>query len=81
MKKNPKSNHYLMPPGRVVSIPRIYSGKPTVEGAPVDIIYGRFISGETVDEIAVDYGIGIESVKAAIRHEKKRRQENEGEAQ
>lgn len=53
---------------QVKHISNIGSGQPTMRGILVEILFGRFTSGETIAEIAKDYGITSEEVETALRY-------------
>lgn len=58
-------------PRSVVVDPRLQFGRPCLlgTGIPTEVVAERFLAGETIDAIAVDYEIGREHVEAAIRFE------------
>ncbi len=61
------------PENRVVVIdPRVKFGKPCIAGTGIrtDIIAERFAAGDTIDEIADDYGRERREIEEAIRFEK-----------
>lgn len=49
----------------------VNSGRPSIEGTwtPVWALVSRFVAGDSVDSIAEDYEISVESVIDAIRYE------------
>lgn len=60
------------PERRTVAIdPRVKYGRPCIigTGIPTDIIAGRFTSGDSIKEIADDYGRPSEDIEEAIRFE------------
>ncbi len=58
-------------PRLVILDPRIRFGRPTLVGTglPTDIIHERHQAGDSVAELADDYGIGAELIEEAIRYE------------
>lgn len=59
------------PKSKVVTIkPGLSSGVPTVTGTGISIpvLYGRFKSGDTIDELADDYDLNREEVEDAIAY-------------
>ena len=55
----------------VVIDPRIKYGRPCISGTgiPTDIVAGRFTAGDTIEEIAEDYGRPPRQIEEAIRFE------------
>ena len=53
---------------RIVVDPRIMAGKPVIRGTriTVDMILELLASGMSPEEIAEDYGISVEDVRAAL---------------
>jgi len=49
--------------------PMIGSGAPTLKGIRTCVISGRFLSGESIGSIALDYGMTENEVQKAIRYE------------
>ena len=49
--------------------PRIAFGEPIADGIPTFVIKGRWIAGESLEEIAADFGISPEVIKDALRFE------------
>ena len=45
------------------------SGKPTINGIRTVVIAGRFLGGESIQSVATDYGLDVESVESAVRYE------------
>lgn len=61
------------PDARAVVIdPRVKFGRPCISGTgiPTDIVAGRFQAGDTIEEIATDYGRPAKDIEEAIRFEK-----------
>jgi uncharacterized protein (DUF433 family) len=54
---------------RVVIDPRISFGAPTVNGTPTWALRGRQIAGESVQEIADDFGLYVDDVRSALAFE------------
>lgn len=62
----------LRPAGRqspVVIDPRISSGAPTVQGTRTEVLAELSQAGVAVDDIAEDFGLPVEVVKAAVSYE------------
>jgi len=55
----------------IIIDPRISFGAPAVEGTPTWIIRGRFEAGESNSDIADDFGLKPELVKAALKFEER----------
>ena len=53
---------------RIVSDPRVMAGKPVIRGTriTVDMILELLASGMKPEEIAEDYSIGLDDIKAAL---------------
>ncbi len=53
---------------RIVSDPRVMAGKPVIRGTriTVDMILELLASGMKPEEIAEDYGLSLEDIKAAL---------------
>ncbi len=53
---------------RIVSDPRVMAGKPVIRGTriTVDMILQLLASGMKPEEIAEDYNIGLEDIRAAL---------------
>ena len=49
--------------------PRIAFGEPIADGIPTFVIKGRWTAGESIEEIAADFGISPEVIKDALRFE------------
>jgi uncharacterized protein (DUF433 family) len=60
-------------PRTVVMDPKIRFGRPTVatHGTPTDILFERHQAGDSIAELADDYGIPAAEVEEAIRYEAK----------
>jgi uncharacterized protein (DUF433 family) len=58
-------------PRVIVIDPRLRFGRPTVagRGIPTDILFERHQAGDSVAELAGDYGLATEEVEEAIRYE------------
>ena len=56
-------------PRVIVIDPRISFGRPTVAGTgvPTDVLLSRYRAGESVDELADDYGCARESIEEVLR--------------
>ncbi len=55
---------------RVVVDPAIRFGKPVIQGTrvPVDLVVGKLAGGMTPDEVAGEYEITLEDVRAALQY-------------
>ena len=49
--------------------PAFGSGAPTLKGIRTVVFCGRFLAGESVESIALDYGLTVLEVQKAIRYE------------
>jgi uncharacterized protein (DUF433 family) len=58
-------------PAPIVINPRVQFGRPCLAGTriPTSIIAQRVMTGDTVADVAEDYGLGLENVEAALRFE------------
>jgi len=54
---------------RILIDPRISFGAPTVRAIPTWVLKGRNLAGESIEEIALDFGLEIEEVKEALDFE------------
>ena len=53
----------------VIIDPRVSFGAPTVSGTPTWVVSGRYNAGESVKDIAEDFGLKISEVKKALAFE------------
>jgi uncharacterized protein (DUF433 family) len=55
---------------RIVVDEKVRFGRPVIAGTrvPVDIVVGKLGAGMSVDEVADEYGIEAEDVRAALRY-------------
>jgi uncharacterized protein (DUF433 family) len=55
---------------RVVIDPSIRHGKPVIRGTrvPVDVVLGSLASGMSPAEVAQEYGVSLDDVKAALAY-------------
>jgi uncharacterized protein (DUF433 family) len=55
---------------RIVVDERVRFGRPVIAGTrvPVDVVVGKLGAGMSVDEVADEYGIEAEDVRAALRY-------------
>ena len=53
---------------RIVVDPAIRSGKPVIEGTrvPVELVLGKLAGGMTVQEVAEEYELATEDIRAAL---------------
>lgn len=54
-------------------------GKPVIEGTrvPVSIVVGAVAAGDTPEEVAREYGISVEDVRATLSYAARRLEEEE----
>jgi uncharacterized protein (DUF433 family) len=54
---------------RVRIDPRIYHGKPVIEGTrvPVSVLLGSLAGRMSIDEVAAEYGVTTDDICAALR--------------
>jgi uncharacterized protein (DUF433 family) len=67
LKPKPKDDE----PKQIMLDPLISFGRPVLVGTgiPTDVLAGRFYSGDSLEELANDYGIQATQVEEAIRYE------------
>mgnify|MGYP001098694200 CR=1 FL=1 len=55
---------------RIAVDPQVHSGKPVIEGTrvPVSVVVGAVAAGDTVEEVAREYGLPPEDVRAALSY-------------
>ncbi len=55
---------------RIVADPNVRFGKPVIEGTlvPVSLVVGKLGGGMTMDEVASEYGLRLEDVRAALSY-------------
>jgi uncharacterized protein (DUF433 family) len=53
---------------RIVVDPEIRFGKPVIKGTrvPVDLLVGQLAGGMTFDEVADEYAVTVEDIRAAL---------------
>lgn len=56
-------------PRCVVIDPELRFGRPTVKGAPTDVLVERWRAGDPAAELAEDYGLTTDEVEEALRYE------------
>jgi uncharacterized protein (DUF433 family) len=56
-------------PRFVLIDPEIRFGRPTVKGAPTDVLIERWRAGDSPQDLADDYGLTTEEVEEALRYE------------
>lgn len=54
---------------RVLVDPDISFGRPSVAGIATQVLASRFLSGDSIAELAEDYGISERAVQSALRFE------------
>jgi uncharacterized protein (DUF433 family) len=54
---------------RITIDPRVCHGKPVIQGTrvPVSIVTGSLAGGMSFEEVATEYGISIDDIRAAKR--------------
>lgn len=55
---------------RIVIDPRICHGKPVIQGTrmPVSLVVGSVAGGMSVDDVAREYDLSVDDVRAALRY-------------
>ncbi len=55
---------------RIAVDPEVRFGKPVIEGTrvPVALVVGAVAAGDTPEEVAREYGIAVEDVRAALSY-------------
>jgi len=55
---------------RIAVDPEVQSGKPVIQGTrvPVSILVGAVAAGDAIEEVARDYGVALEDVRAALSY-------------
>ena len=55
---------------RIVVDPKIRFGKPVIQGTrlPVELVIGKLAGGMTTQEVADEYGITSEDIRAALSY-------------
>ena len=55
---------------RITVDPKVRFGKPVIKGTrvPVEIVVGKLAGGMSVEEVAREYGITEEDVRAALQY-------------
>ncbi len=61
--------HLDGPRSPIMIDPRVSFGAPSVDGTPTWVIKGRWEAGESVSEIAEDFGLPLTTVKRVLRFE------------
>ena len=62
---------------RIAVDPEVRFGKPVIEGTrvPVAIVVGAVAAGDTLEDVAHEYGISVEDVRAALGYAARRLEE------
>jgi len=62
---------------RIAVDPEVHFGKPVVEGTrvPVNVVVGAVAAGDSMEEVAREYGISVDDVRAALSYAAKRVEE------
>ena len=55
---------------KITSNPAVQFGKTVIAGTrvPVEVIVGHITAGNTPEQVATDYGIKLEDVRAALKY-------------
>jgi uncharacterized protein (DUF433 family) len=55
---------------RIVVDPNVRFGKPVIKGTrvPVHLLVGQLASGLSIDEVAAEYSVTVEDVRAALSY-------------
>jgi uncharacterized protein (DUF433 family) len=55
---------------RVAIDSQVHSGEPVIEGTrvPVSIVVGAVAAGDSIEEVAQEYGIAAQDVRAALSY-------------
>lgn len=56
-------------PRTVVIDPELRFGRPTVKGAPTDVLAERWRAGDSAADLAKDYDLSVDEVEEALRYE------------
>jgi uncharacterized protein (DUF433 family) len=58
---------------QIVVDPNVQFGKPIIAGTrvPVGVIIGHIAAGDSLEDVAEEYGIKIENVQAALKYASK----------
>lgn len=53
---------------RIAADPQVHSGKPVIEGTrvPVSVVVGAVAAGDSIEEVAREYDVTPEDVRAAL---------------
>ncbi len=64
----PRGNSHMDAPKRIVVDPAISFGRPMIARTcvPTEVVFQRFAAGESVEELADDYGCRAEEIEEAI---------------
>lgn len=62
---------------RITADPAVCFGKPVIEGTrvPVSVVVGSIAAGDSFEEVAREYGLAIEDIRAALSYAAKRVEE------
>jgi uncharacterized protein (DUF433 family) len=62
---------------RITADSEVHFGKPVIEGTrvPVTVVVGAIAAGDTPEDVAREYGIAIEDVRAALSYAAQRLEE------
>lgn len=55
---------------KITSDPAVQFGKPVIAGTrvPVDVIVGHIAAGNRPEQVAEDYGLKLEDIRAALKY-------------
>ncbi len=56
---------------RIVVDPEVRFGRPVIKGTrvPVEILVGKLSAGMSPDEVAEEYGVTVEDIRAALNYD------------
>ncbi len=62
---------------RISVDPQVCFGKPVIEGTrvPVSVVVGSIAAGDSFDDVAREYGLTIDDIRAALSYAAKRVEE------
>lgn len=68
------SDRTAMQPKSVVIDPRLSFGRPvlTESAVPTEVIYDRFLAGDSLEDMALDYNVDEKEIEEALRFEQRR---------
>lgn len=68
------SDHTTTQPKSVVIDPRLSFGRPvlTQSAVPTEVIFDRFLAGDSLEDMALDYNVDNKEIEEALRFEQRR---------